>query len=215
MIPLQLISSTAALVAASVVPLGGPRTTVYGDAGRPDPAFAPFGVEAFRQILSVCMNNADGHLPFTRDNATALASVGVERVEFPPEYKIRSVSIQGGRLDYAQVGSIAIRDGRLEYQVKNSGGQLFFAAIPSAKLCETDVFDAPTRGRIFISLDAALRDNGWRLRARNDGLDVIRRVYEHLVPGRSPDEVLNLTEFVYGGGVTRHLRLSAVLKSYR
>ena len=64
-------------------------------------------------------------------------------------------------------------------------------------------------------MDAALRDGGWRLRTRNDGLDVIRRVYDHPVPGRSPDEVLTVTEFVYGGGVDRHLRLSAVLKSYR
>ena len=60
-----------------------------------------------------------------------------------------------------------------------------------------------------------MRDGGWRLRARDDGLNVIRRIYEHPVPGHSPDEVLNLTEFVYGGGVARHLRLSAVLKSYR
>ena len=151
-------------------------------------------------MLDVCRPNADGVLPFTRDNAAALAAAGVQRVEFPPEWKIRSVRIRVGRVDYAERS--------------DSGGRLFFAAIPGGKLCETDVFDAPTRGQIYISMDAALRDGGWRLRNRNDGLDVIRRVYDHPVPGRSPDEVLNLTEFVYGGGVTRRLRLSAVIKSY-
>ena len=175
--------------------------TVYGDAGRPDPDFAPIGLEAYRAVIDVCSPNAAGALPFTRDNAQALAAHGVERVEFPPEYRIRAVTIRGGRVDYAQP--------------TGSAGRLFFAAIPPGRLCETDVFDAPTRGRIYISLDAALRDNGWRLRARNDGLDVIRRVYDHPVPGRSPDEVLTVTEFVYGGGPARHLRLSAVLKSYR
>ena len=175
--------------------------TVYGDAGRADSAFAPIGLEALHGVLDVCMPNADGRLPFARDNAAALAAAGVRRVEFPPEYKIRSVRIHVGRLDYAE----AI----------GSAGHLMFASIPPGKLCETDVFDAPTRGEIYISMDAALRDGGWRLRTRNDGLDVIRRVYDHPVPGRSPDEVLTVTEFVYGGGVTRHLRLSAVLKSYR
>ena len=156
-------------------------------------------MEAYRAITDVCRPNADGALPFTRDDAPALAARGAERVEFPSESRIRSVSIRGGRLDYAQA----------------AGGRLFFAAIPPGRLCETDVYDAPTRGRMVVSLDAALRDAGWRLRDRNDGLDVIRRVYEHPAPGRSPDEVLTVTEFVYGGGVTRRLRLSAVLKSYR
>ena len=178
-----------------------PAQTVYGDAGRSGPPFDAIGREALRGVLDVCMPDADGALPFTRDNAAALAAKGVERVDFPPEYKIASVHIRGGRLDYAQA--------------TGSDGRLFFASIPPGRLCETDVFDAPTRGQIFISMDAALRDGGWRLRTRNDGLDVIRRVYVHPSPGRSPDEVLTVTEFVYGGGVTRHLRLSAVLKSFR
>ncbi len=191
-----LLSGALALAAGAAS-----AQTVYGDAGRADPAFAPIGLEALHGVLDVCMPNADGRLPFTRDNAAALAAAGVQRVEFPPEYKIRSVHIHVGRLDYAER--------------TDSGGRLFFAAIPPGRLCETDVFDAPSRGQIYISMDAALRDGGWRLRARNDGLNVIRRIYEHPVPGHSPDEVLNLTEFVYGGGVARHLRLSAVLKSYR
>ena len=190
-----------AVLALAAAPVATSAQTVYGDAGRPDPAFAAIGLEALHGVLDVCRPNADGRLPFTRDNADALAAAGVRRVEFPPEYKIRSVRIHVGRLDYAERA--------------DSGGRLFFAAIPPGRLCETDVFDAPTRGQIYISLDAALRDSGWRLRDRNDGLDVIRRVYDHPVPGRSPDEVLTVTEFVYGGGVTRHLRLSAVLKSYR
>ena len=197
--PRSLLCATLGVLAAA--PAAASAQTVYGDMGRADPAFAPIGLEALRGVLDVCRPNADGALPLTRDNAAALAAAGVQRVEFPPEYKIRSVSIRVGRLDYAE------RTG--------SGGRLFFAAIPPGRLCETDVFDAPTRGRISVSMDAALRDGGWRLRDRNDGLDVIRRVYEHPAAGRSPDAVLTVTEFVYGGGVARHLRLSAVLKSYR
>ncbi len=193
--------SALLLLSAALCPAAASAQTVYGDAGRADPAFAPIGLEALRGVLSVCMPNADGALPFAPDNADALAAKGVRWVEFPPEWKIKSVRIRVGRVHYAEADGVA--------------GRLFFAAIPGGKLCETDVFDAPTRGQIYISMDAALRDGGWRLRARGDGLDVIRRVYDHVVPGHSPDEVLNLTEFVYGGGVTRHLRLSAVLKSYR
>jgi hypothetical protein len=188
-------------IAAACLAAPAPAQSVYGDAGRSGPPFDAIGREALQGVLNVCMPNADGRLPFTRDNAPALAAHGVERVEFPPEYKIRSVRIHVGRVDYAQAAG--------------SDGRLFFAAIPPGKLCETDVFDAPTRGQIYISMDSALRDGGWRLRQRNDGLDVIRRVYDHPHPGHSPDEVLTVTEFVYGGGPVQHLRLSAVLKSYR
>ena len=139
----------AAVTAALAAPVSA--QTVYGDAGRADPAFAPIGLEALHGVLDVCRPNADGVLPFTRDNAAALAAAGVQRVEFPPEWKIRSVRIRVGRVDYAERS--------------DSGGRLFFAAIPGGKLCETDVFDAPTRGQIYISMDAALRDGGWRLRA--------------------------------------------------
>ena len=192
---------TLVLLATALLPAAAPAQTVYGDAGRSGPPFDAIGLEALHGVLDVCRPDADGDLPFTHDNAAALAAHGVQRVEFPPEWKIKSVRIRVGRVDYAERTDL--------------GGRLFFASIPPGKLCETDVFDAPTRGQIYISMDAALRDGGWRLRTRNDGLDVIRRVYDHPVPGRSPDEVLTVTEFVYGGGVTRHLRLSAVLKSYR
>ena len=175
--------------------------TVYPDLGRPEPAFAPYGLEAYRGVTEVCRPNARGDLPFTRDDASALAARGVARVEAPPESRIRSVSIRGGRLDYAEA--------------TGTDRHLFFAAIPLGRLCETDLYDAPGRGRIIVSLDAALRDGRWRLRSRNSDLDVIRRVYDHPVPGRSPDEVLTVTEFVYGGGAARRLRLSAVLKSFR
>ncbi len=190
----------AVLLALAAAPVCA--QTLYPDAGRPDPAFAPYGLEAYRAIVDGCLPNADGRLAFTRDNAAALAAADLRRVEFPPEWAIRSVSIRGGRVDYAERPS--------------SSGRVLLAAIPPGRLCETLVFDAPTRGRIHVSLDAALRDNGWRLRRREvESLEVTRRAYEHLVPGRSPDALLDVTEFVYGGGPVRHLRLRAVLKSFR
>ena len=128
------VRSALLLLAAAGLPAAASAQTVYGDAGRADPAFAPIGLEALHGVLDVCRPDADGALPFTRDNAAALAAHGVQRVEFPPEWKIRSVRIRVGRVDYAERA--------------DSAGRLFFASIPPGKLCETDVFDAPTRGQI-------------------------------------------------------------------
>lgn len=186
-----------ALAALALLGLG---QSPYGDAGTPDPAFAPYGIAAYRAVEEVCLPNADGLLPFTRDNAAALAAADVRRVEQPQEWKLRSVTLDGGRLDYAERPS--------------SGGRLFLASLPPGKLCQAFIFDAPGGGRIWVSLDAALRDHAWRLLERHDGFEVTRRSYQHFT-GRKADALLELVEFVDGGGPVRHTRLRLTVKSFR
>lgn len=173
--------------------------TLYSDAGAPDPNFAPYGVEAYRAITDVCLPNTLGRLSLKPENAAALAAADVRPIDFPAEWKIRAVSLKGGKPDWAERPS--------------TNGRIFLAALPPGRLCEVLVLDAPTRGRIFISLDAALRDAGWSLRNRADSLETTRRTYE-LHPRGAPHALLDVTEFVYGGGPVRHVRLRATLKSF-
>lgn len=176
--------------------------TFRSDAGRPDPKVAPYGLEAYRAVQEVCLPNSRGALPFTREAASALAAADVRLVD-PPQWVLDGArDLRGGERRFATRPS--------------SEGRIWLASVEAGAICRVIAIDGPPRGRMFISADAALRDTGWRLRRRvRDSLDFTSRIYEHLRPGRTPDAVLNLTEFVYGGGPTRRLRLLMTVQSYK
>ena len=167
--------------------------TVYADAGRPDPALAPYGLEAYRAVQEVC-------LPQTLGSTAQVRDVRIERE--PPQWVLDGArSLRGGKRVFATRPS--------------TDGRIWIASLPAGRLCRVIAIDGPPRGRMFISADAALRDDGWRLRRRDvDTLDHTVRTYEHLRAGRRPDAVLKLEEFVYGGGPTRRLRLLMTVQGY-
>lgn len=183
------------LLAASLLALGaaGPAgaQTVYPDAGKPDPAFAPYGMAVWRGLQEVCLPAASGREPL-RSNPD------VTPVRFPPEWAVRAVAIGPGAPAYGQ------------WTLPK--GTLLFATTPG-RLCQELVLDAPTGGRIFITLDAMLRDHGWRLTSRDDRLETSRRTYQIGGSGR-PGADVEVREFVDGGGPVGHIRLSLTLKSY-
>ena len=171
----------------------GAAQTFRPDAGRADPALAPYGLEAYRAVQEVC-------LPQTVGSRDAVRDVRIE--PDPPQW------VQDGARD--------LTGGPRTFASRPSTrGRIWIASLPAGRLCRVIGIDGPPRGRLFISADAALRDNGWRLRRRvRDSVDYTERTYEHLRPGRTPDAVLNLKEFVYGGGPTRRLRLLLTVQGY-
>ncbi len=180
-----------------------PRKPPLPDAGRPDPKLASYGLEAYRAVEQVCLPDA---LEAARGPARpepAPARAGVRPEPSPPQWvQDGARDLQGGARRFASVPS--------------SDGRIWIASLPAGALCRVIGIDGPPRGRTFIAADAAFRDNGWRLRQRvRDSLDYTERVYEHVRPGRTPDAVLNLKEFVYGGGPTRRLRLLLTVQGYR
>ena len=203
--PLLLAAALLASVPAAAQP-------IHPDVGRADPALAPYGREAYRALEQACLPNSRGALPFRRENAPALAAADVRLVD-PPQWVLDGArDLQGGTRRFAARPS--------------SDGRIWLASLEAGAVCRVIAIDGPPRGRTFVSADAALRDpsqpgGGWRLRRRvADSLEFTERVYEHLRPepakgGRSPDAVLNLEEFVYGGGPTRRLRLLLTVQSYK
>ena len=197
------LSALSALCFCALTAVSPPAAaqTVYGDAGRPDPALAPYGLQAYRALQEVCLPNVQGRLPFVVSNRADLFGLGL-RLADPPQWVLDGArDLRGARRAFATR--------------EDSNGRVWFASLPAGATCRVIAIDGPPRGRTFISADAALRDNGWRLRRRvRDTLSYTERLYEHLRPGRTPDAVLNLKEFVYGGGPTRRLRLLLTVQGY-
>lgn len=191
----RVAAARSALSALCIAALALPAAaqTFRSDAGRPDPRLAPYGLEAYRAVQEVC-------LPQTLGSPEAVRDVRLE--PRPPQW------VQDGARDLTGgVRTFASRP--------SSEGRIWIASLPAGRLCRVIAIDGPPRGRMFISADAAFRDNGWRLRRRvRDSVGYTERIYEHLRPGRTPDAVLNLREFVYGGGPTRRLRLLLTVQGY-
>ena len=177
--------------------------TVYGDAGRADPALAPYGLEAYRAVQQLCLPDALAAARGRVEPGAALVAAGARLEPSPPQWvQDGARDLQGGRRTFASAPA--------------ADGRIWIASLPAGALCRVIGIDGPPRGRTFISADAAFRDDGWRLRRRvRDSLDYTERTYEHLRPGRTPDAVLNLREFVYGGGPTRRLRLLLTVQGYK